>query len=127
MKVPEPGPDRLQQIARELLRTRDRFRRRIENIRGYFTFSIDHAGTITSWNRGMERVLVYPEDDVVGRPFGFFFPPEDQEKGEAARNLGEATRLGKCFKKRWPASPIGKITYPPMFSMSRRNRSRVLN
>src|SRR6476620_681117 len=107
MKVPDPGPDRLQQIARELLRTRDRFRRLIENIGGYVIFTMDKAGTITSWNRGMERMLGYAEGEVLGRPFGFIFTPEDREKGEPARELAEATKLGEMIEDRWHSRKDG--------------------
>ena len=107
MQVPEPGSDRLQQIAKELLRTRDRFRRLIENIGGYVIFTMDEVGTITSWNRGMERMLGYAESEVLGRPFEFIFTPEDQEKGEPARELAEATKSGEMIEDRWHSRKDG--------------------
>jgi PAS domain S-box-containing protein len=93
--------DRLRLIALELLGTRDRFRRLIENIGGYVIFTIDEVGTITSWNRGMERMLGYAEGEVIGRPFGFIFTAEDQEKGEPAREISEATKAGEMIEDRW--------------------------
>lgn len=41
----------------------------------------DLAGTITSWNRGAERVYGYSAPEVVGKPVSILFPPgrEDEE------------------------------------------------
>jgi PAS domain S-box-containing protein len=107
MTVPAPGSDRLRQIAVELSETRDRFRQLIENIGGYVIFTMDKGGTITSWNRGMERMLGYSESEVIGRPFAFIFTPEDQEKGEPTREIAEATKSGEVIEDRWHSRKDG--------------------
>ncbi len=106
-KASATGAERLRLIALELLGTRDRFRRLIENIGGYVIFTIDEVGTITSWNRGMERMLGYAESEVIGRPFEFIFTAEDQQKGEPAREILEATKTGEIIEDRWHSRKDG--------------------
>jgi len=47
------------------------------------------GGTITSWNRGAEKLFGYSEDEMLGRPITDLFPPErlDEEREIMARIL----------------------------------------
>jgi PAS domain S-box-containing protein len=49
--------------------------------------SKDLDGSITSWNRGAERIFGYSADEVVGKPITVIIPPE--------RHNEEATILGR--------------------------------
>ena len=58
----------------------ERFRLLVEGVKDYAIFLFDEAGTITSWNRGVERVFGYREDEWIGRNWNIIFPPDDREQ-----------------------------------------------
>jgi PAS domain S-box-containing protein len=52
--------------------------------------SKDRDGLITSWNPGAERLYLYREDEVIGRPIGILIPPH--RAGEERRILERILR-----------------------------------
>jgi PAS domain S-box-containing protein len=48
---------------------------------GDAVLSTDLQGTITSWNRGAERIFGYRADDVIGKPITILVPPERYDEG----------------------------------------------
>ena len=47
----------------------------------YAIFMMDPRGKVISWNAGAERIKGYSADQIIGRNFSCFFPPEDIERG----------------------------------------------
>jgi PAS domain S-box-containing protein len=72
----------------------------IESLEEYAVFLVDPAGTITSWNPSVERVLGYPAIEFVGLPFAALFTPEDVAQGVPARELAQAAATGRSDDKR---------------------------
>lgn len=56
------------------------FRLLVAGVRDYAIFLFDEEGTITSWNRGVERTFGYRENEWVGRNWNILFPPDEREK-----------------------------------------------
>jgi PAS domain S-box-containing protein len=78
----------------------ERFRLLVDNLKEHAVFMIDLAGTITSWNVGVERVLGYEAEDFVGRPFSSIFTPEDLAHDVPAQELERARTTGRSDDKR---------------------------
>jgi PAS domain S-box-containing protein len=88
--------------AEERLRTsEERFRLLIENVRDYGLFNLDLDGTITSWNAGAERISGYTADEIIGRHFSVFYPPEDIAAGKPANELEIVRRDGRFEEEGW--------------------------
>jgi PAS domain S-box-containing protein len=69
-------------IAEEALReSEERYRLLLDGIQDYAIFMMDPRGQIVSWNAGAERIKGYRADQIIGRNFSCFFPPEDIERG----------------------------------------------
>lgn len=67
----------------------------VESVRDYAIFMLDPNGHVASWNQGAERIKGYTADEIIGRHFSTFYPPEDIASRKPARELKIATREGR--------------------------------
>ena len=67
-------------VKRTLFESERRFRLLVEGVVDYAIYMLDPSGIITNWNPGARRIKGYEADEVVGRYFGMFYPPEEREK-----------------------------------------------
>src|SRR5258706_15806996 len=65
-----------------------RFRLVIDSVIDYAIIMLDPQGNIVSWNAGAERINGYGADEVIGRHFSRFYPPEDLARGKPQHGLG---------------------------------------
>lgn len=79
----------------------ERFRLLVSNVRDYAILMLDPEGRVVSWNEGAERIKGYMSEEIVGRHFCCFYPPEEVERGTPARILEEATKRGRCENEGW--------------------------
>ncbi|WP_029415265.1 sensor histidine kinase [Brevundimonas bacteroides] len=94
--------------ASDLLRSREaalregeeRYRRVIEGVRDYGIFALDIDGNVVSWNTGAERIKGWSADEILGRHFSTFYPPEAREE-TPARLLDTARREGRVEDEGW--------------------------
>jgi len=64
----------------------------IESVRDYAIFMLDVNGYVASWNTGAERIKGYEADEIIGRHFSVFYPPEALARGLPAHELETARR-----------------------------------
>jgi PAS domain S-box-containing protein len=79
----------------------DRFRLLVQGVLDYGIFMLDPGGHITSWNAGAERIKGYRAEEIVGRHFSVFYPPEDVAAGKPARELEIAVVEGRLEDEGW--------------------------
>jgi two-component system cell cycle sensor histidine kinase/response regulator CckA len=72
-----------------------------ENIVDYAIFMVDPEGRISSWNPGAEKVLGYPEEEIIGRDVRILFTPEDVVSGESEKEIKSALEAGRAEDERW--------------------------
>ena len=70
------------------------FHQLVDAVHDYAVFLLDSHGTVISWNQGAERIKGYEAEEIIGRHFSIFYPPE-AEKGLASIRIGNR-------KGRWP-------------------------
>jgi PAS domain S-box-containing protein len=85
----------------KLRRSEERFRLLVEGVRDYAIFMLDTEGHIVSWNEGARRIKGYGQQEILGRHFSIFYPPEDVERGEPERGLREAQAKGVNEEEGW--------------------------
>jgi PAS domain S-box-containing protein len=86
---------------RGLFETEHRFRLLVEGVVDYAIYMLDPQGIVTNWNAGAKRIKGYEPEEVIGRHFGMFYPPEDREAGLPARSLDTARKTGKFETEGW--------------------------
>jgi PAS domain S-box-containing protein len=88
--------------AEEALRqSEERFRLIVQTVRDYAIFMLDPTGHIATWNAGAERIKGYRSDEIIGKHFSVFYPPEDREWDKPAWELREAIRDGRFEDEGW--------------------------
>jgi PAS domain S-box-containing protein len=73
----------------------------VEEVEDYAILMLDAEGHIMNWNRGAEKIKGYTEQEIVGRHFSCFYPPEDQAAGLPGKLLGRARDEGKAVHEGW--------------------------
>lgn len=84
-----------------LLKSEERFRLLVEQVKDYAIFMLDPQGRIVSWNQGAERMKGYAEEEVVGRHFSLFYPPETASTGYPDQELRLAAEQGRHEDEGW--------------------------
>lgn len=79
----------------KLRREKLRFQRLVEGVDNYAIFMLDPDGYVVSWNAGAERIKGYASDEILGRHFSVFYPPEAREQNEPQRVLKTAIQEGQ--------------------------------
>ncbi|MFN8371290.1 MAG: PAS domain S-box protein [Anaerolineae bacterium] len=59
----------------------------VNNVRDYAIFSLDVKGNIITWSQGAEFIKGYSGDEIIGRNFSLFYPPERSCRGECSTLL----------------------------------------
>jgi PAS domain S-box-containing protein len=77
------------------------FRLLVEGVKEYALFQLDPTGHVVSWNAGAEKLKGYEAQEIIGKHFAVFYPPEDMERGKPAEKLAEAVQNGQSEDEGW--------------------------
>ena len=64
----------------------EHFRLLVEAVEDSAIFLLDPAGNVATWNNGAKRIKGYEADEIIGRHFSVFYPPEDVAAGKPEQN-----------------------------------------
>ncbi|HEY2496324.1 MAG TPA: response regulator [Candidatus Angelobacter sp.] len=84
-----------------LRESEERFRILVDGITDYAIFRLTPTGHVASWNQGAERIKGYKQDEIVGRHFSCFYPPEELASGFPDRELQTAVEAGRYEEEGW--------------------------
>jgi PAS domain S-box-containing protein len=88
--------------ADEVLRqSEERFRLLVDAVEDYAIYMLDPVGRIVSWNAGAERIKGYGADEILGRHFRLFYPPEVAERRHPEHELEMALQDGHYEEEGW--------------------------
>lgn len=89
------------QAEEDLKQTSERFRLVVQSVRDYAIFMLDPEGHVLTWNEGAQRVKGYRPDQIIGKSFSVFYPPEDVRAGKPERMLKIASAEGRVEDEGW--------------------------
>lgn len=73
----------------------------VDSVTEYAIFILDPQGTVVSWSPAAEKLNGYRSDEIIGKHFSTFYPPEDVAKGKTEAELEQALRQGKFEDEGW--------------------------
>ena len=79
----------------------ERLRLLVDGVKDYAILMLDPAGVIVSWNSAAERIKGYRAEEVIGRHFSLFYPPDATVGGKPARELEVAASTGRFEEEAW--------------------------
>src|SRR5438477_13090652 len=82
--LPTPRPA-YRKVVAALAESEERYRILVEGVRRYAFFMVDPAGIILTWNRGMQELLGYDRDDIVGQSGAVLFSAAGTFRKELAQ------------------------------------------
>ncbi|NUO63670.1 MAG: PAS domain S-box protein [Gemmatimonadaceae bacterium] len=88
--------------AEEALRlSEERFRLLVTSVKDYAIFMLDPGGHVATWNEGAERAKGYKAEEIIGKHFSIFYPPEKVAVRFPDFELAEAARVGHFEDEGW--------------------------
>jgi PAS domain S-box-containing protein len=93
----------------------------VDRVTDYAVFALDPRGCILTWNAGAERLKGYRVDEIVGRHFSIFYPPEDVAAGKPARELEIAVAVGQAKDEGWRVRKDGSRFWADVLITALRN------
>src|SRR5947199_260130 len=78
-----------------------RLRLMVESVKDHAILMLDREGRVVSWNAGAERIKGYRADEILGRHFSRFYPPDDVAQGRPEWELERAVRDGEFEDEGW--------------------------
>ena len=84
-----------------VLGSEESFRLLVDSVRDYAIVMIDPEGRVVSWNSGAERIKGYNPDEIIGKHFACFYPPEAIQRDLPAQELKTAAKEGSFEDEGW--------------------------
>jgi PAS domain S-box-containing protein len=73
----------------------------VKNVNGLAIFTLGAEGRVASWNESAEKLLGYPDHEIMGQLAHLFFTAEDRAKKEPEKELATAVEVGQASDDRW--------------------------
>ena len=90
LTTPRPA---YRKVVAALAESEERYRMLVEGVRRYAIFMLDPAGTILTWNRGMQELLGYNREEIIGQSGAVVF----NTAGTFTKELTKAKRSGESM------------------------------
>ena len=81
--------------------TEEHFDKLVAGIRDYAVFLLDRDGYVTTWNAGAEAIKGYKPEEIIGRHFSQFYPPEVIRRRWPEEELKQAAEQGRFEDEGW--------------------------
>jgi PAS domain S-box-containing protein len=103
VQIVHSGPDQPRETATdsEWSYMHRHFGQIVAGVRDYAVFTLDVAGHVTSWNTGAENIKGYRADEIIGKHFSRFYPPDAIARNWPGEELKIAAGQGRFEEEGW--------------------------
>lgn len=121
-KQPNPPPT----SSGATLGADDSFRLLVDSVKDYAIVMLDPAGHIASWNLGAERIKGYTPEEILGKHFSCFYPPEAIQRGLPEHELKAAATEGRFEDEGWRVRKDGRQFWASVVLTALRDKDGTL-
>lgn len=89
------------QVERALHESEESFRLLVSSVKDYAIFRLDTQGYVRSWNSGAQQIKGYSAQEIIGKHFSIFYPPDAIKLGKPQHALREAAKGGRFQEEGW--------------------------
>src|SRR5438477_1627 len=104
----------------------ERLRLMVDSVKDFAIIMLDSEGRVIRWNAGAERTHGYRGEEILGRHFSRFYPPEDVAQGKPEWELERAARDGQLEDEGWRVRKDGSRFWGNVVITSIRDAQRAL-
>jgi two-component system sensor histidine kinase/response regulator len=79
----------------------ENLRRMVYGLKDYAILMLDPDGLVVTWNEGAERIKGFRAQEIIGRHFSTFYPPEVAAQGKPSLELKMAAETGRFEEEGW--------------------------
>lgn len=108
------------------LRSEERYQLLVESVRDYAIFMLDPAGHVLTWNAGAQLFTGYSEQEILGKHFSCFYPPEEQAGGVAERGLQASASTGSYEDEGWRVRKDASLYWGNVVVTAMRDQEQTL-
>ena len=98
----------------------------IADVQDYAILMLDVEGNVATWNAGAQRIKGYEAEEIIGRHFSAFYPPEDVAAGKPERELLIAAADGRLEDEGWRVRKDGSRFWANVVITALRDETGVL-
>ena len=107
-------------------RGNEMFRLLVESVRDYAIFMLDPDGRVSSWNPGAAHIKGYTRDEILGKHFSVFYPPEAVARRLPQYELEVARESGRFEDEGWRVRKDGTLFWANVVISAVRDEADVL-
>lgn len=104
----------------------DSFRLLVDSVKDYSIIMLDPTGHVMTWNEGAQRIKQWKPEEIIGKHFSAFYPPEALQKGFPAYELQSATRDGRFEDEGWRVRKDGSRFWANVIITALHNKDGTL-
>src|SRR3954462_9960012 len=92
---------RRREAEQALAESEDHFRTLVESVKDYAIFMLDAEGHVATWNTGVEVIIGYRAEEILGRSYDCLYPQVDINQALPARALDASRRHDRTELEGW--------------------------
>lgn len=105
----------------------DLFRLLVDSVRDYAIFVLSPDGHVLTWNAGAQALKGYEKNEIIGKHFSAFYPPEAVQNGWPSRELALAEKEGRFADEGWRVKKDGSLFWASVMITALRDPSGKLS